>query len=97
MRFVFYFFLISKKTHWSISWDGNSKFYKPALRRLFRKKSSTWKLSLAGKDKLSRQNPSRLPSFQGWHVNGSTANQPAWREAAAFTSVISTQKRRSQL
>lgn len=97
MNEVFYFFLIFKKTHWSISWDGNSKFYKPALRHLFRKKSSTWKLSLAGKNKLSRQNPFRLPSFQGWHVNGGTANQPACREAAAFTSVISTQKCRSQL
>lgn len=41
-----------KKKHWSISWDGNAKFHKPALRQLFKEKNSTWKHSLAGRNKL---------------------------------------------
>lgn len=41
---------------------------------------------MAGKIKLSRQNTSRLPSFQGHHVNCGTANQPACGEPTTFAS-----------
>lgn len=84
-------------TYWIVSWDGNSKFHRPALRHLFRKKNSTWKLSLAVKNKLRRHNTSRLPSFRKPHVNCGTSNQPACRESTPCISMISVQNCQSQL